>query len=240
MLNNSCMILLNGPALCGKGSFVEHLHKVTDPYKRFPEEECFPAAPFTELRCKDKLHRLTQEFFCASDDTYWEIYNDRTKKELPQEVFKIRLASALKLRRILPKFLDDVLATKGKLPEIVYLTIREAMIYVSEVVCKPTFGEEYFGLARANEMQDDTNYIDDSCGFIDELAPLKATLPEDNILLIRIHRLGCSFNGDSRNYIPDGVIKHTVDVSNDTTEEGYNAKMLSAILEWDYNKGIIS
>jgi hypothetical protein len=95
----------------------------------------------------------------------------------------------------------------------IYLSQREAMIYISEVVMKPKFSNNYFGVARAKAIQDGEIAVDSSTGFVEELPPLIERLGQENILLIRIHREGTTFEGDSRNYIPDGVITNTVDVN---------------------------
>jgi hypothetical protein len=111
----------------------------------------------------------------------------------------------------------------------VNLSIREAMIYVSEVICKPRFGDDFFGRARAAKLIPQLTYIDDSCGFVEELPPLIERVGQDNILLIRIHRDGCTFDGDSRKLISDGVITNTFDVYNNGSLEDYFKKMESII-----------
>jgi hypothetical protein len=51
----------------------------------------------------------------------------------------------------------------------------------------------------------------------------------ENILLIRIHRDGYTFEGDSRDYIPDGVITNTVDIDNNGTLEDYLKKVETVV-----------
>jgi hypothetical protein len=101
------------------------------------------------------------------------------------------------------------------------------MICVSECLMKPKFGTEYFGQARVNKIKRNEGYdfCDSSTGFIDELYPLIDYLGQENILLFRIYRDGYTFEGDSRNYIPDGVITNTVDVYNNGTEQEYFDKV---------------
>ena len=74
-------------------------------------------------------------------------------------------------------------------------------------------GSGYFGVARAKAIQEGEIAVDSSTGFVEELPPLIERLGQENILLIRVHREGATFEGDSRNYIPDGVITNTVDVN---------------------------
>jgi hypothetical protein len=115
------------------------------------------------------------------------------------------------------------------------------MIYVSEIVCKPRFGYDYFGKARALSVQDNEVILDDSCsaflndsGVIsaEEIYPLIDRIGENNILLIRVHRSTCNFNNDSRRYVPDGVVTNTIDVYNDGDEEKYLQFMKDTICDF--------
>jgi hypothetical protein len=171
--------------------------------------------PLVRREAKGKLHALVQEFFCISPERYWEIYEDRYLKEKPLVEFTVLQTPAEKLE------LESVLGyrltfTNGhRFGEIrpTVLSVREAMIYVSEVICKPRFHSNYFGVARAKAIREDEIAVDSSTGFVEELPPLIERLGQENILLIRVHREGATFEGDSRNYIPDGVITNTVDVN---------------------------
>ena len=220
-VNNSVAILLNGPASCGKGIVVDYLRK--------------QGIDFKVRSCKDHLHKLTMNFFCVPEETYWNIYNNRKLKEEPNTYFRIKLGltERIKLRGLVgntPIFRDTV-----------YLSIRQAMIYISEVVCKPRFGYGYFGKARALSIQDNETIIDDSCSAFlndsgdisaDEIYPLIDRIGESNILLIRIHRSICNFNNDSRRYVPDGVVINTIDVYNDGDEDTYLQIMKNTICDF--------
>ena len=43
------------------------------------------------------------------------------------------------------------------------------MIYISEIIIKPRFGSDYFGVARAKAIQEDEIAVDSSTGFVEEL-----------------------------------------------------------------------
>ncbi len=217
---NTLAILLNGPKLCGKDSAIDYLIKE----KEFP---------LIRKECKGKLHILTQQFFCISATNYWEIYNDRDLKEAPCAEFSIPTTNLHKLAVFCPRVSSFLVALPNKLPEKVCLSIREAMIYVSEVVVKPNFGMNYFGVARASDLEPWSVYIDGSCGFAEELPPLIEELGQENILLLRIHREGCTWEGDSRSYIEDGVLDKTIDIYNNGTEEEYNEAILEACLSFE-------
>ena len=75
----------------------------------------------------------------------------------------------------------------------------------------------------------DLLHIDDSASAFnidgdivcDEVPPLIEKLGQENVLLIRIHREGFTFEGDSREYVPDGVVYNTIDLYNVDEEEFY-------------------
>lgn len=206
----SKLILLNGPIGCGKTEAVKALSD------RF--------WPVMQAYCKDHLHSLTISLFDVSTAAYWTIYNDRTLKEQPQPEFQLCLEEYNKLAKLLGK---PVRVSPSK----VMISIREAMIYVSEIVCKPAFGEDYFGRVRANSLDLDKHsgiYVDDSAGFEEEVPPAIEKLGEDNILLIRVRGRG-TFDGDSRSYLPDGLCKHTVDVYNTASLQEFVNRVCSYV-----------
>ena len=210
-MNQAKIILLNGIAGSGKDSAIHHLRSL--------------GYPLVRREAKGKLHELTMAFFCIQPERYWEIYEDRVLKETPLEDFHVHLEyeEAYYLDEVLgyrifpledsfskehPRLIGNL---SGSLCEV-NLSAREAMIYISEIICKPRFGNNYFGVARAKAIQEDEIAVDSSTGFEEELPPLIERLGQGNILLIRVHREGATFEGDSRSYVPDGVINNTVDV----------------------------
>ena len=77
------------------------------------------------------------------------------------------------------------------------LSTRQMLIHVSENVYKPTYGQDYFGrlaAARCAQIKGDIVFSDG--GFPAEVTPLG-----DDVLVIRLHREGFTFEGDSRNYL---------------------------------------
>ncbi len=80
------------------------------------------------------------------------------------------------------------------------MTPRAMLIHVSEDICKPMHGEDYFGrqLGRTASMTGSEVVVSDG-GFEAE-----CLVQEDyfeNVWLIRLWRDGCSFENDSRDYI---------------------------------------
>jgi hypothetical protein len=210
------IVLLNGPIGCGKTELSNVLVE---------------GFGFSAKRCKDKLHELTMSFFCVDSEEYWRIYEDRVFKESPSPIFTLKWEAYEKLCKALGGGSLDSINLKGA---VVELSLRLAMIYVSEVLCKPTFGSDYFGVARAADLHRELQVVDDSVGFVEELIPTIDMLGQENCLLVRVHGRG-TFEGDSRRYIPDGVVNNTIDIDNTGTLEEFLSESVGNILKWCNN-----
>lgn len=91
-------------------------------------------------------------------------------------------------------------------------TAREALIYISEVVIKPNFGSNYFGLDAASKLVDGINGFSDG-GFYDEMVEVTNVTGASNAIIVRIHKEGTARNGDSRREVDiEGV--EVINVSN--------------------------
>lgn len=91
---------------------------------------------------------------------------------------------------------------------------RDALIHVSENVIKPSFGNDIFGKLAADNLPEGLVFFSDG-GFPDEVQPIVDKVGIENILIVHIKRDGCTFEGDSRDYINIEGVK-TVIVENDT------------------------
>lgn len=126
-------------------------------------------------------------------------YNDRDKKEQPQK-------------------------------ELGGLTYREFMIHISEDIMKPLYGDDVFGKRAAQVCVDalyfgHKNVVFSDGGFIDEVKALHEEGLE--VIVIRLHRDGYTFVGDSRRYIyPDFCRSFDV-----TLNEGMPHQAVQEILE---------
>lgn len=87
---------------------------------------------------------------------------------------------------------------------------REAMIYVSEEITKPAFGNGIFGTIVAEEIEDGQDYAISDGGFEDELVPLINRVGAENIVLVQLTRDGCDYSSDSRRYLNGELIKEYV------------------------------
>lgn len=90
-------------------------------------------------------------------------------------------------------------------------TPRQVLIALSEQFFKPTFGADYFGRRAAEQVEQAERegaagvVISDS-GFIEEAMPL-IEARRGHVAALHLYRDGCSFDGDSRGYLPsvDGL-----------------------------------
>lgn len=102
------------------------------------------------------------------------------------------------------------------------MSMRQALIRVSETVIKPNYGLDYFGRAAGKTLKDGVNVFSDG-GFEPEIRAIIKSVGEDNFLLIRVHPIvdgeakGFEGSGDSRSYVMGEGIP-AVDVTNDYTQ----------------------
>lgn len=75
---------------------------------------------------------------------------------------------------------------------------RNFFIHISEKICKPMFGEQYFGERFMEQVGDDTVVVTDG-GFPQEVLPLVDA--GHLVVIVRLHREGYTFEGDSRRYL---------------------------------------
>lgn len=74
---------------------------------------------------------------------------------------------------------------------------RQAMIHVSEDVIKPKYGRDYFGKLAAKQVVPNTMNVFSDSGFLDEATGLLKAVDTTDVLIVQMHRDGCSFDGDS-------------------------------------------
>lgn len=93
-------------------------------------------------------------------------------------------------------------------PKLQGMTCREAMIWVSEDVLKPKFGQSYMGILAARAIIDllpakgtsDRVFVYSDAGFSREASVLVDVFGNKDIHLVRLERPEHTFVGDSRSY----------------------------------------
>lgn len=150
---------------------------------------------------KKQLFKATKAAYGIPEDVWEDLYT-REKKELP----------------------SSYLVYNGEM-----ISPRQAMINTSEKLMKPMFGLDVFGKAAAFDLSDGINVFSDG-GFEEEIQPLIDKVGKDNILIIKIFREDCTFEGDSRNYVDiDGVpIREIVNLGDNSFLDG----LVDVVEEW--------
>ena len=114
---------------------------------------------------------------------------------------------------------------------------RETYIWYSEEVMKPRYGPAIFGEILADQIgpgaPDAVIFISDS-GFLEEVEVLLDRYGPAALTLVRMHRSGCTFDGDSRSYLglSDWGVK-TFDIRNDGTTEQLAFEISNLLHELD-------
>lgn len=116
------------------------------------------------------------------------------------------------------------------------MTPRDAYIWLSEEVAKPKFGSDFFARISVTSINrvfgkgpygEYASVVVSDCGFQSEIDTLSNAFGAENIILVRLHRVGRSFAGDSRSYIEHS---NSIDLENDGTM-GELRDRLTKILE---------
>jgi hypothetical protein len=129
---------------------------------------------------------------------------------------------------------DDAFeASKAEeLPYFFGTTPRAAYIAVSELLCKPLFGKEFFGRLVVDMIRRNPEvplWVITDSGFEDEARPIMREVGADNCTLVRLHRDGCTFAGDSRGYI-DLDVPTKLDLNNNGTLDELRYLVRTAVL----------
>lgn len=218
---SSKFLLLNGTKGCGKDTLANHLVAMSRGYA-------------TTLETKEPLHNLVPILFNINKEIFLNACRSRELKELPLEGLYLNWDRFSMLGIVC----DPEITAYREIMGGYCISPRLAMIYVSEVVVKPSMGYDWFGITRATRAKAMLNtnqlIIDPSCGFEEEVHPLIKAVGQDNIMLLRIHsdREGCTTEGDSRKYIPDGVIDKTEDIDNNGDISSYLKEATKLVNDW--------
>ena len=180
-MNN--IILLNGAPMVGKDVIAEEICRVVG-------NSCELIEPH-HIQFKKRLFDIALSIAGINSDVWFERYNNRELKEKPWDRLPVGC---------------------GPLDFGMHHTQRSWLVEVSEDIIKPAMGKRFFGKAAAQEIIEDQScdimklsgwshlHVFSDSGFPDEVIPL-FEIPNTSVHLIRLTREGCSFDGDSRNYL---------------------------------------
>lgn len=152
------------------------------------------------------------------------------KKTLIELAVKLSGLSSKQWEDIYTRELKDVVDWRLRVQGVA-VSPRVYIIWISEEVMKPIFGLGFFGTQSANQIdQYSINCFSDG-GFAPELDALmwRTAQLEDyfcypEVIVVRIHRDGCTFKNDSRGYLAEEDIAFPqyvrfIDIRNDGMEE---------------------
>lgn len=100
---------------------------------------------------------------------------------------------------------------------------RESMQFASEVVIKPNFGQDYFGIVAAENLNNGINVFSDG-GFVEELKPVYDEC-NGNMIIIQLYRDGCNFDNDTRYYVEHFMDVPIIKLYNNGTLDDFKEKL---------------
>jgi hypothetical protein len=203
------VIILNAPPSGGKDSVANALCEATGA---------------THNRFKTHLYQCTATLFNVPVEGFKELAGDIIKKEEPHKSLTVSGENFTKINKITQKYRPFTTDRSWN----VHISPREALIFTSEIVIKPIMGEEYFGTMEANGIDLERGAVFSDSGFDCELIPIINKVGAENVFVIQWTRDGCSFEGDSRDYltVPDNVGMLM------TVNEGTIDDLKNEILKW--------
>lgn len=81
------------------------------------------------------------------------------------------------------------------------LSPRDFFIHISEKICKPLFGERYFGERFMELVEDNVTTVVTDGGFPNEVRPMLDS--GHQVVIVRLFRKGYDFSKDSRRYLTE-------------------------------------
>lgn len=219
------VIVFNGPARSGKDSASSYMSKIKgNSYHLAFKDELFKI-------CANTLGTSVTDFLDGYDETV-EDYSYRTgwdERYSFQDVYNDYDGDYL---RYMKSWMKDLswYELNGK-----DYSKREFLIHMSENVIKPSFGKDAFGKAFVNSLPEDGIVFVSDSGFPEELQPVIEHVGEENVLVIRIQRESCSFEGDSRDYLTPEMFDDKVQfyqITNNGTEEEFQEGVEELVEMW--------
>ena len=206
------VIILNAPKDSGKDTIADAI--------------CKKVLGTKHRQFKQKLYECTATLFNWDLDAFVYAAEHRVLKEKPVATLTVPSVEFHKITALTKSNRAFTVDDNYNVP----ISPREALIYVSEIVIKPRFGDKYFGTSAAALLKDDTGgTIFSDGGFQEELLPIVDVVGENNVYIVQFTRGGkLDFSGDSRDWLqPYGNI-HLLSTTNDGTID----EIIEEILEW--------
>ncbi|WNO47323.1 hypothetical protein [Vibrio phage vB_VibM_10AMN] len=190
--------VFNGPPRSGKGVAASHMKKLINTVDT--------NLPAFHMEFKDELFKICANTLSISVEDYQTDYDRQT----PDKVWWMKdlVSISTSASMVSPREQNN-------------FSQRDFLIHMSENVIKPSFGKDAFGKAFVNSLPEEGIVFVSDSGFPEELQPVIDHVGAENVLVIRIQRNGCSFEGDSRDYLTPEMFNDKVQfyqITNNGTE----------------------
>lgn len=209
------IVVFNGPARSGKNIAAEHMCEISvNSYHKAFKDELFKI-------CANTLGISVETFKDGYDETLGEVSKRRGFKLLSHEDPNM--------------WFKDYTGNISQRVRGEQYSKREFLIHMSENVIKPSFGKDAFGKAFVNSLPEEGVVFVSDSGFKEELQPVIDHVGADNVLVIRLVRDGCSFDGDSRDYLTPEMFEDKVQfyqIVNNGTEQEFLDNVEECVNMW--------
>jgi len=217
MNNNLKVVVFNAPMRLGKDSAAEHMVNLVN------TEDTFYTAH--QRAFKDSLFNLCAAMYGITVEEFLEGY-DEPSDYVEGEWYKDSL-----------QFFIDASLDRGKGFEYKRgYSQRSSLIHMSENIIKPVFGKDAFGKAMVASLPESGIVFVSDGGFAEELLPVIDHVGQENVLVVKIHRKGVDFAGDSRAYLDNKDLGDKpvcmVNINNDGSLEEFLGGVEYTVGEW--------
>jgi hypothetical protein len=210
------VVVFNSPPRLGKGEAAKRMIEVTN------TDDTFFTAHHREF--KDSLFKLVSAMYGISVEQFLEGYDSPCEGSPTGWLKDLDTAS---IRFVGEAPCDDTDESYSQ---------RGSLIHMSENIIKPVFGKDAFGKAMVASLPESGVVFISDGGFFDELVPVINHVGEDNVFVVRIHRDGVGFEGDSRGYLTDEELNSRYvqfsDVNNNDTLEEFLVDIEKSVFSW--------
>lgn len=193
MNENKTIVIFNAAPIAGKDVSADYMYSYFQSGQR--------------LSFKEALYEDTAEYFGIDVNDLIEYHEDRKLKETPSEMFPKYDKHSLKQYFFALLFVIGALLNNKFLMSLGYYSSRQALIFVSENIMKPKYGQDYYGrkfLEKVESSSERYVFAADG-GFRDEITPLLDN--GYNVYIVHLERLGATFDNDSRKLLTEDDFK---------------------------------
>ena len=123
------------------------------------------------------------------------------------------------------------------------VSIRQALIKLSEEYLKPMLGQDIFGhiaVRRMKRMVSNPHIVVSDIGFTQEVEPIVKEFTVKRVRVLQISRPNCTFKDDSREYIDVNHLKiapYTKKIDNRYDLELFEAQVVRVLKDWELIDG---